>query len=600
MRIVFVVLALLVSAATAEAKTTLANAGLTLELPAGWTYQQSGLVDQLTTPGQAAVDVSLDARACAARPATSATPVWIKPNVWPVAEAVAGGVTLCVQRATDSLAITVRDNAAEPIVALIADAVLPPVSVGPLVVRFPFLTVAQVDPAKPNSPDTSAFLAVRSDPNVPAGIQLTIRTSAAHCSDELVASLGSDVTPSSVTPPGWSPYAFEWKEGRAVCLDLDPGMLVAKYIKDVDTGMPLLLEILRVTALATLGRPVIYDGTTELVVPRLQARVPAAPGVGAWKLFDGAEAGFLTSDGFMGLDTPYSVIVAKDCVNGTTKLVDPGRLFPPSGDGAFSMSSDTRFIATQCVKTVLGTFTVIVIGPNGSTALTPVGLEQVKAFVAVLEPALGVRVNPATAPPRGDGPGPRAEAPRARPLVAYLSGGLATFEPTPTRDRYLAPFVTADTRITKGAFAFDLGVMLGRGGGEFIGELRTMVGLNLPLRIANLSILGGAGVGSIGPASALDVAVEASVALYSARSSMLLVRGMRAWGLDAADHDELELRLLATAKRDASSASGFFLGFRYLKFGTSTALDASLNDVVVENGHALLISVGIGGLAGSN
>jgi len=597
-RFILAVLALLVGATTAHAKTTFVNVGLALDLPAGWTYQQAGAVDQLTTPGQSPVDVSLDPRACAARPATSATPVWIKPNVWPVAEAVPGGVTLCVQRGTDSLAITVRDNAAEPIVALLADAVIPPVTVGPLVVRFPFFTVAQLEPSKPNSPDTSAFLAVRSDASAPAGIQLTIRTSAAHCSDELVASLGADATPSTITPVGWSPYAFEWKEGRAVCLDLDPGMLVAKYIKGADTGMPLLLEILRVTALATFGSPVVYDGTAELVVPRLAARVPAAPGVGAWKLFDGSEAGFSTSDGFMGLDNPYSVIVAKECINGTTKLAEPEQIFPPSGDGAFSMSSDTRFIATQCVKTVLGSFTVIVIGPHGSPVLTPRGLEKVKAFVAVIEPALGVRVtDPAAPTPPGAEAGPRSGAARAMPFAAYLSGGLATFEPTPTRERYLAPFVSADARLTKGALAFDLGVMLGRGGGELIGEVRTMVGLNLPLGIANVSILGGGGVGSIGPASALDVAVEASVALYSAQSSMLLVRGMRAWGLDAADHDELEVRLLVSRRRDDSSANGFFLGFRYIGFGPSTVEDASLNDVVVANGHALLFSVGLGALA---
>jgi hypothetical protein len=594
----------------ADAKTTLVNAGVTLDLPAGWTYQQSGAVDQLTTPGQAAVDVSVDARMCPARPATSNTPVWIKANVWLTAEAVTGGVTLCVQRETDSLAITVRDNAAEPVVTLIADTVNPPVAIGKLALRFPYrAVVVKSEPADANG-DASAFVAIQSDVQKPAGVQITLRDQPAHCSDEFVATLDAAFKPSAVKQPFWSEYNFESDKARAVCLDLRSGIVIARYFIGLDTMMPLLLELVRVQALGAFGEPTVYDGTVARSLPVLQRELPATAGIGAWKLFQGSDAGFTRGDGLMGLDNPYSVIVAAECINGMTPLPPDVaiQVFPPSGDGAFEMSSASRWIGTQCVKTVLGNFTVVVIGPNGSTKLTTTGIEKLRALVFTVESALGQTTTTSTVThvDTGGGGAPAWTPSRALPIAGMVYGGLATFEPTELRDRYLAPFAGIDARINKGAFVTDIGIMLGRGGDEFIGEIRTMAGLNLPLGVANLSVMGGAGVGSIGPGAAVDLAAEASLAIYSAQSSMLLARGMRAWGVGpGGDHDELELRLAGTSKYDVDAGgreahtSAFFLGVRYIKFGDSTVEDENFNDVPVPNGHAFLFFVGAGGLSTS-
>lgn len=592
----------------ADAKTSLVNAGVSLDLPAGWTYQQTATVDQLTTPGQAAVDISVDTRMCPARPATSATPVWVKANVWIAAEAVTGGVTLCVQRETDSLAITVRDNAAEPVVAVIADTVNPPVTIGTFVLRFPFRALVLSTEPIDKTGDATAFVAVQSDAKNPAGVQITVRPQPAHCSDEFVASLDPSFKPSAVKQPFWSDYNFESDKARAHCLDVRAGIVIARYFIGLDTMMPLLLELVRVQALATFGEPAVYDGTVARKLPVLQRELPATTGVGVWKQFEGSDAGFARGDGLMGLDNPYSVIVAAECINGTRKLSPDvaTQVFPPSGDGAFEMSSASRWIGTQCVRTVLGNFTVIVVGPNGSATLTTSGIEKLRALVATLEAALG-QTTTTTVTHVDTGGGALAWTPkRALPIAGIVHGGIATFEPTELRDRYLAPFAAIDARINWGAFAADIGVMLGRGGDEFIGEIRTMGGLNVPLGFANLSLLGGAGVGSIGPGAAVDIAAEASLAIYSAQSSMLLVRGMRAWGVGpGGDHDEVEVRLLGTSKynvdagaRDAHTGA-IFLGVRYIKFGDSTVEDENFNDVMVPNGHAFLISVGVGGLSSS-
>ena len=543
------------------------------------------------------VDVSPAKERCdkVSRARPTARHDWLPPTFWPTIDLPGDRVVLCLELGPIAALVTITPG---PGTAVGADT-------APLLRTLVRSTRKPIDLPTVGPIYPSRLPLLYRDDNVQfvideqsVGFGLS-RAEHGSCADEhavVVAKLASATADGFA--PGWWPTRMTNDDVAYGCLDLREGYVTA-FVKPA-AKLGLLVDILgevRRAAYERHGAPVSSEDEA-MVLPHSQQRLAARGGPGLWKVVDGEAvkrpgADLLVSMAGLAESTRYRIAVEEGpCAPGTAELpaYQASPLFPAALGTVWTDTRDPRirWTAWACVTGGGQTATVTILSALADIQPPPAA-EQAALYriVAVIARSYGVdaSLTPVVSVPVSGGGGGGGGYRRHGKVAAMIGVYAGALSLGPDEgDRRRGGLVGFDMRVIQrkamgAVFAFD--TELGYGGGEFLGEIRAGLGLNL----GGLEAVAGISVGSIGPGAALDGYAQVGTTLELARGKLFL-GGLYAVGMAGADQLRADARIVLSGRKD----TGLFLGGRAIWFGDTTADDGQAQ----ANGDAFLIVVGSG------
>ena len=555
-----------------------------------WDHVANGGTDTFTRADGSRIVVSASAQPCdrGAVALTEVRPPWVPLAYWPASSSTGGTTTLCLALDLTGASATIAITPAAgkpvgpdlaPMLRQLADELRPAV---------PVPAVGALQPSRPIAQVQDGAVAFLLDDQGAAVVGLEHVDHGACAYDNALVITKVSTIADRPFADGYWPMTGEGGGAVYGCLDLREGFV--SVVINPGATLASLADVLadvRRAAYATHGAPLTADA--PITLPHTQQRL--APLAGRWKIVDGERyrrpgADVFTTTAALGHDhTLYTVAVSEGPCSAGAEAAPPdvaAALFPREA-GPISIDPDPyklRWTAWACISHGGETATIAVQAPlAGDRAPDVRERDDLRAVVDDVVRSYGLEV-------RAPVPAPAPSRPQERKATRAIGGaylGVISLAPD-EGDRALGFLVGWGFRLMqRHGLAFTLDLELGRGGGEWIGEIRSGVGLGLgPLD----AVVGGA-VGSTGPAAAADAYAQLGLTVDLGRPKLWL-GGLAAVGLAGPDHQQLDAHLVIPGTDD----TGIFLGARYVRFGDTT----DDGGATVGNGSALLFLIG-GGVA---
>ncbi len=563
-----------------------------------WTVTSLAGADVFTRPDGTRIEMRPASLPCLkqVRAAEALRYDWLPRAYWPKLDTGAGIITLCLQRVDAAFVLAIRPPTGKvvgadlaAVLTELAEQVRPPTEVPGIGAIHPSLPVELV---------RAETLAVQLDGQVAAlGVTVRAEGSCAYDHAMTLVTAGGQAAAGDFAVGYW-PTTFTTGDVLHGCLDLREGYLsVLVSPGSVTAAVGDVLAEIRRAAHATHGAP-ITSATDPMLLPHTQQLVSAKDSGEPWKVVDGTRfklpgADVLVSIAPFGRNPTYAVGVSEGpCAVGTATApaeVAAG-LFPAQLGAIWIDDSATklRWRAWACLAHGGATATISVLGPVAS-AQPPASRDAatIGAIVARVARSYGLDIpvhvstgtGTVTPPPLPWSPSPPTPR-RARP-TGSAAGYVGVISLAPGEgDRRTGALVGCNLRLARRGvgpvLTFD--IELGYGASEWIGELRTGVGL----AAGGLSVIAGVSAGSIGPAAALDFYGEVGASTMVGRT-LVSVAAMHAVGVGGPDHERLELRALITGRDE----TGLYVGARAMLFGDD-------GETMMDTGSGVLITFGGG------
>lgn len=505
-----------------------AGGGDTPELGEGWQLERGEHDDAFVRADGMRIELAPASLPCAKqlRVHEVPRPAWLSTTYWPMVDAAGNALLLCVESKDGPVAVTVKPPAGQ-----IAEPALAPALTTLAGLLSPPVTTASLGPL------ASSLHVIEA-----RGDQLVVEVG------DLTAELAIDVHDHG-SCPGAGPEIVRCIETRDGFVSIAAGSGVAADALDD------LIATIGRAAHERHGAPTVNEADPWRL-PRTQQLLAGAH-VGTWKVVDGAAYGLPGGDVLLPLVTPTHAIGIADgpCTPGTVAAPYEFEALFPKALGRIWIEREPRPRAWVCLRDGDVTATISVIG-GGLPEVTDTVLAPLLADVAR---SYGVFTRDDARDDATGYPGRGAVA-LAAAYLSWITLGADTGQ------RRNGGLLGVNARVANHGglgFAFAFTCELGFESRGLLGEVRTAAGVSLGRRVVFEALLGG-GVGSMGPAAALDLHAEAGVSIPFGPRGVMWLGGLRTLGLDGPDHSQVELRMAMPRGR---GDTGYYLASRYLDFG---------------------------------